>query len=297
MEITNRFDLPDVVVAALTSDTYTKGDSVRSITTLIDSPQIRLLQEKYDGQITQDVTDFLWSRLGTAAHDMFEQAATQFASEEVISEERLFVDRDDWKISGAIDLQQISTQGVIVSDYKVTSVWSVVFDKSEWHSQLNAYAWLVRHAKQLPVERLRIIAVLRDWVRRKAEEGGNYPVSPITIIDIPLWSDQEQDHYMRDRIDLHQTAEFDYLTSNKPLPECSAQERWQKETKFAAMKKGRVRAIKLHGSLTDATAHVEKLGKGHYVETRKGENTRCEQNWCRVSEWCEQFNNPPLSPE
>ena len=43
MIITNNFKLPDVVVSALTQDDYTKGKSNRSVTQLIDSPQVAVL--------------------------------------------------------------------------------------------------------------------------------------------------------------------------------------------------------------------------------------------------------------
>ena len=97
----------------------------------------------------------------------------------VLSEERLFCDEKGWTISGAIDLQEIHEENgfatVTVSDYKVTSVWSVIYGKEEWVNQLNCYAWLVRQAKGLSVTKLRIIAILRDWQRRRAEESGDYP--------------------------------------------------------------------------------------------------------------------------
>ena len=184
MPVSNRFNLPDVVVKALTVDTYSRGNSDISITTLIDSPRIGILQKEHEGEIEQDAVDFLWSRFGTSVHNMFEDAAE--GDDTCISEERLFNDIQGWTVSGAIDLQHVESDGVIVSDYKVTSVWSVIYDKVEWHRQLNCYAWLVRHAKQIPVKQLRIIAILRDWQRRKAEEGGNYPESPIMIVNIPF---------------------------------------------------------------------------------------------------------------
>ena len=171
MKITNRFDLPDVVVRALVHSDYSRGDSVRSVTQLIDSPRIGILQREHDEEIEQDCVDFLWSRFGTSVHTMFEVAAE---GQDCISEERLFVEHQGWKISGAIDLQHVEPDGVIISDYKVTSVWSVIYDKQEWHDQLNAYAWMVRHAKGLPVKQARIIAILRDWQRRKAQEDAGY---------------------------------------------------------------------------------------------------------------------------
>jgi hypothetical protein len=285
MKITNQHNLPEVVFNALTFSDYTKGDSLLSVTQLIDSPRVSQLQRQHDDEIEQDAVDFLWSRFGTSVHQMFEAAVH---GADCISEERLFAEVNGWKISGAIDLQHLTHDGVIVSDYKVTSVWSVINDKQEWHKQLNCYAWMVRHAKQLPVKQLRIIAILRDWSRRKAEEGGNYPDSPIQMITIPMWSESDQDNYVQERVALHQEADFEFATGGE-LPKCDAHERWDKPTVFAVQKKGRVRAIKLHTVEDDAVAHAESLGTGHFVDKRTGESTRCLQNWCRVNEWCEQW--------
>ena len=285
MKITNRFDLPDVVVRALVHSDYSRGDSVRSVTQLIDSPRIGILQREHDEEIEQDCVDFLWSRFGTSVHTMFEVAAE---GQDCISEERLFVEHQGWKISGAIDLQHVEPDGVIISDYKVTSVWSVIFDKQEWHHQLNAYAWMVRHAKGLPVKQARIIAILRDWQRRKAQEDAGYPQSPITIIDIPVWSEDEQDAYMDQRVQLHQDAEFERAIDGD-LPPCSAKERWQKDTTYAVKKQGRARALKIFPNSDAAEIYAASLGDGHSVEERIGESTRCTQNWCRVAQWCDQF--------
>ncbi len=285
MKITNKHNLPEVVVNALTFDSYSRGESDISITQLIDSPRVSMLQKKHAEDIEQDAVDFIWSRFGTSVHEVFERS-TQ--ADDCISEERLFVERNKWTISGAIDLQQVDDGQVTISDYKVTSVWSVIFDKQEWHKQLNCYAWLVRHAKKMPVKELRIIAFLRDWNRRKSEEGGDYPESPIEIVHIPLWPEQEQDKYVQDRLALHQSADFDF-DSGGTLPHCSTDERWQKDTTYAVMKKNRVRAIKVHKVEEEANEHCENLGADHYIDTRIGESTRCVQNWCRVNQWCDQF--------
>ena len=286
MLVSYKFNLPEVVVKALTVDTYSRGNSDISITTLIDSPRIGILQKEHEGEIEQDAVDFLWSRFGTSVHNMFEDAAE--GDDTCISEERLFNDVQGWTVSGAIDLQHVEPDGVVVSDYKVTSVWSVIYDKVEWHRQLNCYAWLVRHAKQLHVKQLRIIAILRDWQRRKAEEGGNYPESPIMMVDIPLWPDSEQDDYVDTRVRMHQSAHGGWAFDDE-LPNCSDSERWVKPTTYAVRKKRRVRAIKIHDSYESAEEHAIEMGKEHFVEERKGSATRCEQNWCRVAQWCDQY--------
>ena len=187
-------------------------------------------------------------------------------------------------------MQEVHDDGVIVSDYKVTSVWSVIYDKTSWHDQLNTYAYLIRKAKGLSVKKLQIVALLRDWQRRKAEEDINYPESPIAIIEIPLWSDDDQDTYIEERMRLHKEADFDNAMDTEMRP-CTSAEMWEKPTKYAVMKKNRKRAIKLHDDLDEATAMAESLGQDHFVETRVGELTRCKGDWCGVSAFCTQWQN------
>jgi|TARA_R110000787_G_scaffold51453_3_gene121945 hypothetical protein len=170
VRLTNKHNLPQPVVDSLTKDNYSRGSSNRSITQLIDSPRIRILRAEHDAEMTEDASDKVWSVLGTAVHNMFEDAAS---NKDHISEERLFAEQDGWEISGAIDLQEIEPDGsVTVSDYKCTSVWSVMYGKKEWVNQLNAYAWLVRHVKKVPVKKCQIVAVLRDWKLSELERQG-----------------------------------------------------------------------------------------------------------------------------
>jgi len=284
MPITNNHRLPDFVVDALTYDTYSRGESDISVTQLIDSPRVSLLQTEHADEIDRDAVDFLWSRFGTSVHEMFEKSVSD---DEYVTEERLFHKIDDWTISGAIDLQHIHKDGIAVADYKVTSVWSVIFDKQEWHKQLNCYAWLVRKAKQAPVKSLSIVAILRDWNRRKSEESADYPESPITIVNIPMWSESDQDQYVFDRLNEHQLAYFQSV-SGGDLPECSDEERWKKGDKYAVMGSGK-RAIRVLNSLEEAEEYSSALDQKTRVEHRVGESTRCIQNWCNVNEWCDQF--------
>ena len=152
---TNLHNLPDPVVRALSDDKYDSGQVNSSVTTLIDSPQVKILNRKHKNDITVDVSERLWSVLGTAVHTMFEDYATG----DYLSEERLFAEVNGWKISGAIDIQKAEKDGTVsILDYKCTSVWSVIFGKSSWEQQLNFYAWLVQQCKGLEVSKLQILA-------------------------------------------------------------------------------------------------------------------------------------------
>jgi hypothetical protein len=218
---------------------------------------------------------------------MFEESL-KAANSDAVTEERLFTEWNGWTLSGAIDVQQVDGDGVTISDFKVTSVWSVVYDKTSWHDQLNVYAYLVRKAKQQNVKKLQIVALLRDWSRRKAEQESNYPSAPIVVIDIPLWSDEKQDSYVDSRMQKHVDAEFDAMTE-QTLIACTPEETWEKPTVYAVMKKGRKSAIKLFPTESEAQDRLVGLGNTHYIETRAGEQTRCAGDWCGVSQWCDQY--------
>jgi hypothetical protein len=95
----------------------------------------------------QDVADMLWSLMGSALHVVAERGQT----ENHITEERLTVEIDKVTLSGAIDLQHIVGGVCKITDYKFTSVWSIMNDKPDWVTQQNIYAWMVRKVKNIDV--------------------------------------------------------------------------------------------------------------------------------------------------
>lgn len=288
MKLTNRFGLPDPVVRSLTRSEYSKGNSNRSVTQLIDSPRVRILRKEHWDQMEEDVSEKLWSALGSAAHRLFEDNG----DERHITEERLFVDVEGWSISGAIDVQRIYPDDTIgIFDYKMTSVWSVMAGKPEWERQLNCYGAIARHAKGAKVSTLAVIAILRDWRASDVGSRSNYPAAPIVEVSIPLWDDRTQDEYLVSRVKIHQDAEFKRLTG-EDLPECSPDERWAKGDSFAVRKVGGKRALKVYESFDEAT---KALGEGQEIEVRPGKSTRCEGNYCGVRDWCNRYKGEEVS--
>lgn len=287
MKITNRFNLPATLLNAVKDDEYDKGDSVLSVTQLISSPRIVLLQDLNADYLTADVVDRVPALLGTAVHKIIEKGSKDLPNHVV--EERLFATINDWKISGAVDLQIDNGDGTWeINDYKVTTVYSVMDEKIEWIQQLNCYAFLAMHAHGRNVTKLRIIAILRDWQRKQAEMKPDYPQSQVVMVDIPLWTLEDQAHFIHTRVRLHQEAKK-LVDKGETLPYCSDQERWLRGETWAVMKEGRKSAVKLYDSEEEARAACTGLGGGHSVEHRKGNPIRCSGNYCMVAQWCRQY--------
>ena len=117
-----------------------------------------------------------------------------------------------------------------------------------------------------------------------------YPEAPITIIPIELWSDEQQDQYISDRVKLHQDAEFERLTGGS-LPLCSDLERWARPSTWIVKKIANKRAMRVFDLEEEAQQYFQDndLDNKHCVEERKGKNVRCESDYCGVAQWCDQF--------
>jgi hypothetical protein len=283
MKLTNKYNLPQTFVNVLNRPTYTKGKAHLSATEIINSPRIVQLKKIHWDSLEEDVADKVWAIFGTAIHAVLELGK----DEHHIIEQRLHANVDGWDISGAIDLQRVEDDGIIVADYKTTGAWAVMNEKSDWEQQLNIYAWLVEKVKKVPVKKVEIIAIIRDWNRRDAQTREGYPEAPIKVIDVPLWSFEKRESFIKERIQLHSNALFATETS-EDLPECSPSEMWEKPAFWAVRKTGNKRATAVFDTEDKALAKIEEMGKGYEIEYRPGERTRCA-NFCQVRDFCGQW--------
>lgn len=267
--ITNVHGLPQSIVAAVTADPYVGGGDI-SVTKLIDAPQIRTLMLKHKDEITTDVSERIWSLLGQAVHTILERAALR--TEGMIAEDRLYANISGWQLSGQFDVMHMETG--VLSDYKVTTVYKLQ-NIDGWTQQLNVLRWLA-HQNSITVNQLEIIAILRDWKKGEAErKPESYPQTPIVRVEIPLWTLEEAEEFIIDRVQLHQ-----YAQSGRTV-HCTDEERWYTGTQYALMKDGGKRALKLYDE------RPEDVPEGHYVQERQGEYRRCA-SYCEVRAFCPQ---------
>jgi hypothetical protein len=283
MKLTNKFNIPQTFINVLDRPTYSKGKAHLSVTQLLNSPKIVALTKKFEEEIEQDASDMVWSIFGSAVHNVLEHGK----DENHIVEQRIHKEYEGWNISGAIDLQVVNPDGIDVKDYKTTTVWAVMNEKIEWEVQLNIYAGLVEDVKKIPVRSVGIVAIIRDWNRRESTTREGYPEAPIKELPIRLWSKEERDAFISNRIALHSACEFAIETDGE-LPDCTPEEMWEKPTVWAVRKIGNKRAHSLYETEELATEALKDLGSNYEMEVRKGERTRCT-NFCPVNTWCTQY--------
>ena len=289
MRYTNKFGLPDTIVrAAYANDgKYNKGDVDRSVTQLIQPPRIDMLRKAHFREMQKDISEEWWALFGSAVHYILELGV----SETSIVEERLYADIDGWRVSGMADLQEYDGDGIHISDYKVTTAFALAQDetvKPEWEAQLNLLAWLAHTSKKEHVKSLQIVAIVRDWQRSMAAADPSYPAAPVIKLRVPLWSMKRQETYLRDRVRLHRASEM-LLEIDEPLPECSDEERWLRNSKWAVVKSGSKKAARVYDTKEDADDDLKARKDGYAVEHRPGKPVRCDGNYCGVAEWCDQW--------
>tara|TARA_R100000353_G_C6507220_1_gene195689 strand:+ start:1375 stop:2262 length:888 start_codon:yes stop_codon:yes gene_type:complete len=288
MKYTNKHDIPKEIIRAIENDQYTRGNSDISVTGLLQPPRIRLLEREHHDDIVLDYSDETWKILGQAVHAILERANENY--DDTITEQRLFADIEGWTVSGQTD--SLAVHDKVLKDYKVTSVWTVVNalkeGKSDWEKQLNCYAYLYKLNTGETINQLNIIAIARDWNRRDSRaRGGDYPQSNIITLDIPLWSEQEQLQFFKDRVSFHRSSEFKHSMDGE-LPLCSDEDRWKREDTFRVVKKGRKRAIRVLPSLKEAEEFLGSNEDGLSIEISKGESIRCGA-YCNVAQFCNQY--------
>ncbi|MGC9100873.1 MAG: PD-(D/E)XK nuclease family protein [Caldisericum sp.] len=210
MNITNKYNLPNGLYRALQKMSYISDDfNTISVSDLINPPLIWYLKKLHKDEIEEDASERLWALLGTAVHYIIAEGEDQN-----LTEERLEIEIDGFRIRGRFD---VYTEEKEILDYKITSMWSL--EKPEWTRQINVYAYMLRRTG-FEVEKGFIYAILRDWNKRQAKE--TMPI-PFVVYEIPIWTIEEQEKYIRERIQLFRTIQ----NSNIEDFICEEQDRWK----------------------------------------------------------------------
>lgn len=294
MIITNKFNLPNVLQRVTEKNHESRFFNTKiSVTQLIQPPQQLQLQKRYWDKITTDVMDSFFALFGSSVHEVLN---IKPSGSELI--ETRFICRAPelpYALTGQIDYYN---RGVL-SDFKVTSAWSLIHGlKLEWEQQVNLYRYLLTYNDN-HVDHTQIVVILRDWSKMQAIKSTQYPQQPIELIPVPMWDSHRTQRVLLDRMRSHKYASE---LPDAELPPCNEFERWAKENKWCVYKvipdskmtpeKTAQRAAKLCYSKEEAEAFcIWKCNKTkikHIVVFREGEQTRC-QRYCNVAPYCHQY--------
>lgn len=287
MILTNKYNVSEVFVTAVENDSYSKGDAHISVTGLLSPPQMRYLLEKHDDEIEVDVSQRLAALHGQAMHVVAERAAT--GNLQLLTEKTIYTHYLGWKIKGQFDGVLIGPG--ILRDLKNCKAYKVADGKipEEWVQQTNIYKRMLQKEKGLVINQIHVDVFIRDFSERRARTTAGYPPAPGYKIDIPVWDDDTIDAFIEERVRLHQLAE---------PPSCSERDIWAKPAKWAVMKRGNVRAVRLFDNPEEA-AQFASTSVAFHVEHRPGEATRCMDH-CAAARFCSQWaadpRNIPTTP-
>jgi hypothetical protein len=285
MIVTNHHNLPSAIVAAVRNDPYpTKDTGDISVTRLIQPPQITALQWLHRDKLTEDASERIWSLLGQAVHAILERT-----DPDAEVEKRLWAEVRGWWLSGQADRivqSERDPSKVDIEDYKVTSVYAIKDGlKEDWYLQLWSLQWLAER-NGYDVDQLRITAILRDWSKHAAKRDPDYPQQPVAQLTALPPSPGFMDGWISRQVLIQQEARIE-AEHGGFLPECSADQRWQRPAVYAVKRPGRKSAVRLYDNEDDALAHTAEI-RGGYVEHRPGEAVRCE-HYCPVRDFCRQY--------
>jgi hypothetical protein len=274
MNLTNKLGLPRSLENAVRNDKYDRGNAHISVTGLIGPARKRYLEQLHAEEITEDVAERIWALMGQIAHGILERADDQ-----AWCEERLFIERFGWRISGQFDRYLLEEDGRL-QDYKLTSTYAIRDGvKPEWEAQENIYALMLRE-HGYHVSKLEIVAILRDWQKAKAKHTEDYPQVPALVIPVPIWNPSITEDYIQIRLNLHSKA-------HRNLPECTADERWERPAVYALHKIGNKRATKLFDTEAEAHEALAAIDSGYEIQLRPAEQKRCE-DYCNALPFCTQ---------
>lgn len=267
-----------------------------SATQLINPPRIVQLNKRYGDKVTTPIAGSIASFIGTGVHFYMEHMLKLSNVKEARYElERGVFDKiEDRLITGKFDILSDNRH---IYDIKTCKTWKTIFDPEmvEWTEQQNIYAYLLRR-RGVDIEKIFIIAVYLDWQESLALRNKAYPQEPVIQYRLPLWSEDEQELYLLERLEEHKDNES---LSDEDLYVCTPEERWERfepnvHKKYAVMKNEKAaRALKVSTDMTDILAYCRKsksLSSESFVEVRYAQRKRCEK-YCSVNQFCDVYQD------
>jgi len=320
----NNVSVPLAVFLMHDSYDYDKRTNAISATALLKPiREIVLRRQNPEAQKTVELSDLIASTMGSALHTACEASWTDSknvaaalklagAADSAIDnvrinpetlqegdipiyvEQRCEKEIDGFVISGKYDLVMDGT----VHDYKSTSTWGYVNQsgREDYIKQGSIYKWL--SPDKITNDTVQIHYIFTDWsvaesrkFKKEDHNKENYPALKVATKSYPLWSVEETESWIRDRL----TAITNYLElPQESLPECTDEDLWvrkmnEKYKYYSSLDS--LRASKVFGydkyehPEAEAQLHLANKGTG-IVKHFPAMAVRCR--YCSVQSICSQ---------
>lgn len=263
MKITNKYNLPEQIIKLAEQDIRVPESHRYSVTELLKPIKEIILYRRYFDVIAQDVSELITAMFGTAFHTMIEGVSTGDVENRIEFEIHPGV-----FLTGRYDRYADH----VLFDYKTTSVWKYQNgDFEDYRRQGLMYAWLLRK-NGVYVEKCVFYMFLKDHSLSKATRSENYPETAFGIYEFNVHASDliEIESYIKTRIrDIENLLD----TPDNLLPMPTADESWYTGDKYAVMKNGGTRAVKVFDTMSEAQLYIGGMS-GFYIEVRKGEHLK-----------------------
>lgn len=281
MQYTNALGLPDFVVQAIANMEHETVSGGVSTTELIAPVRQRLLRWRHADEITSDISDALHRARGTLMHYLLELTHTEGA----IKEKLLTIPTESgWILSGKPDLLLPEGDKWVLWDLKYVSYYAAADGvKPEYEAQINIYRHLCEQ-NGLPIKSANILYWHPDWSRAAAHKDASYPRCQIQVKPVHLWGPRKTEDYVSGRLAQHCLC---YDLPDDKLPDCTPEERWQKDAEWAVMRPGRKSAVRCFSSPNEANdfRRNHKDSSVMWVDYREGVSARCV-GYCDPAAFC-----------
>lgn len=276
--LTNKLGLPQPFVDAAT-DNHKRTAGRYSVTETLGGTCEAVLKRRHLDEVEEDVADRVWAIFGTAIHKVLQEAKAEPWQER---EKWVCVPVGDFEMSGVFDLYDSHEHKV--TDWKTCSVWKTqVGDFKDWQTQVLTYCWMLERLGR-KARHGEVVAIMRDHSMRDAKTKPEYPTHPVLKVS---WDFSEADiEAAGERVGEWFADLAEQLSRpDSDLVPCSPEDRWSKPTRWAVMKDGRKKAVRVFDDEGTAEAYLETVGDGHHIERREGEDTKC-MSYCPVAKFC-----------
>lgn len=330
MIITNKYNIDDLVVKAVTSD-YEYKDGRYSVTSILTDYKDIILKRRHHHEIVRDVSEMAWLMFGTAFHEYMEKQEDEFVkvsknvydifkhialekkeihtpNENGDTDVEYFIkpklkeahltykcERSNYILTGYSDLYNILTN--VVTDYKTASVNKVLYnDWDDYIKQLKQYAVML-NSMGFPCNKGHLLVFLKDWSATKFKANPKtYPSSPIYPISFEFTYQELQDEKEWIEQYFMKLSTVEQLEDDS-IVECEESVRkFGRKPTYALMKNKNKTATKLFDTEAEAYEYIRynKLDldtkNTYYVKERKAEDVRCME-YCDSCHWCHHFIN------